>query len=353
MDRYFTPAGIALRLVAPYRRNESCVADFAAGNGELLRAAAAKWPDTTIVATDIHRGTVSQLRRRYPDWHVGQCDFLKDISRKRCVALGDLVGKVSLALLNPPFSCRGNERIVIDLGEERRVSCSRAMAFVLTSLRYLTNKGRVAAVLPAGCLTSEKDIAAWRAIRERYSVTVRGFYGVRTFERCAARTVLVSIGASQRISDAAGQMAPRRKRVMKVRLIRGAMPMHEATNGLAGPEWPLVHTTDLRDGSVCAEGRCVSVLGRYVVGPAILLPRVGQPDVGKCALYLARRRLALSDCVFALSCRNRSDAERLCGLLRRQWDRRVAPSFGGTCAPYITVKMLSEVLESLGCELEE
>src|SRR5688500_2052184 len=105
-DQFFTPSEIATRLVAPFRRSsEKCIADFAAGDGELLRAAGLKWPRAKIIASDIDEVTVRSLKKDFPRWAIGKCDFLNERSRQRCNPISSVKGKITLLLLNPPFSC--------------------------------------------------------------------------------------------------------------------------------------------------------------------------------------------------------------------------------------------------------
>ena len=82
-DQYFTPDYVAEQLVAPFRRRKiQSVADFAAGDGELLRAAEAKWPNASIFATDLDPKCASKLKRDHDNWNIGICDFLNERSRK-------------------------------------------------------------------------------------------------------------------------------------------------------------------------------------------------------------------------------------------------------------------------------
>src|SRR5712691_8346361 len=209
-DQFFTPTDVARRLVAILRsRTENCIADFAAGDGELLRAAESKWRGASIVATDVDVKCVKELRVRHPDWNVSRCDFLNQKSRKCSPLLRERKGTVTLALLNPPFSCRGGETRSVFLGEFE-VRCSRSMSFVLHAIPYLASNGRIAAVVPAACLTSEKDADAWKLVREEFAVRKICTFGMKTFRSCAARTAIVYL-RRRRKSETIGSTHKRKR----------------------------------------------------------------------------------------------------------------------------------------------
>ena len=116
VDSFYTPRVLAEQLVAfSCKRNVRSVADFCVGDGELLRAAEKKWPDANYVATDMSPKALVKVRSKHPDWVVGQCNFLKEQSRRQCKALARFEGKIDYVLLNPPFSCRGGTRHNVSL----------------------------------------------------------------------------------------------------------------------------------------------------------------------------------------------------------------------------------------------
>jgi len=66
-DQIYTPVELCGKILAPSSsQRPNIVADFAAGSGELLKAAALKWPSAKIIAVDIDKGTVRKLRRKQP-----------------------------------------------------------------------------------------------------------------------------------------------------------------------------------------------------------------------------------------------------------------------------------------------
>lgn len=352
-DQFFTPRYVARRLVSFFRsETQSCIADFAAGDGELLRAAMEKWPNARYVATDVDDSCVATLRRNHPAWDVGKCDFLNQRSRRASRLLRDMVGTARLVLLNPPFTCRGNqtERVETQLDTVR---CSVSMAFVLHAIPYLSPTGRLVAVLPASSRTSEKDRAAWDYVQKSFSVRTVAEFGLRTFPGCAARTVIVRLqrAPSNHVSQDNG-LSAKGSLAIQARIVRGTVPMHAARNGLAGPAFSFVHTTDLNGEKLSDPQHSIRQCRRYTIGPSVLIPRVGRPSPDKCVLYLRRRRIVLSDCVYAIRCTTTSEAELLHETLLSQWGN-VAQRYTGTCAPYLTVASLRDVLVQLGVEITE
>ena len=334
-------------MVACFRsKQESLVADFAAGNGDLLRVARARWPRCRIVATDIDDSRIRALRRDHSDWMVGKCDFLNPTSRRMCRLLQDVRGRVSLVLLNPPFSCRGNKRFSA-FANGQEILCSRAMAFVLTSVDFLSPRGRLAVILPAGCLTGEKDADAWAFLRSVFNVRVVESHGLKTFDGCAARTHVVCLNHLRPYVSGKTVEGQHEPCGIAVKVVRGVLPVHDATNGMAGPGWPFIHTTNLKNQAIIGVDRSVKVLRRWTRGPSVLIPRVGQPSPQKCVLYLTRKRIVPSDCVYAIECETPGDARAVHARLLNAWSV-VHQAYGGTCAKYITVDGLCSLLQRLG-----
>jgi predicted RNA methylase len=147
-DRYETPPELVAKMICcvPDIRYQ-LIADFSVGDGTLLAAAAEKWPSSLLLGTDVDRRAVSRLRRKYPNWIVSRCDFLRRESRDRCQALRRFSSRLSLILLNPPFSGKGGTRWNCAL-HGKDFDCSQALAFALTSLSFLDSGGHLVAILP-------------------------------------------------------------------------------------------------------------------------------------------------------------------------------------------------------------
>jgi predicted RNA methylase len=353
-DQFFTPPSVAKRLVSFFRTSEiDTIADFAAGDGELLKAAAHRWPDAECFATDIDPNCVSRLKKSFPKWMVGKCDFLNNRSRSTSGVLAQINQGISLILLNPPFSCKGSAYITVKVNSSY-IRCSTAMAFVLWSLPYLADKGKLVAILPNSSIKSRKDAEAWEYIRSMYDVRDVASFGKQTFHQCSANTVIVRLQRKRR-SSRCGTGALRNKLIVnlniEVQVIRGCVPMHAARNGWAGTEYDLVHTTDMNRRNITNVKHGLRIRKRCTKGPSVLIPRVGQPSDAKCVLYLGRKELVLSDCVYAIRCNTSADARLLQQTLIDNWEY-VTSFYSGTCAPYINIDGLLKLLVGFGANVD-
>ncbi len=333
------------------RRKYRYVADFAAGDGALLRAARESSVDSTFIATDACSKIVASLRKREPSWQVGRCNFLNPLSRAQCRAINGLTGKISLILLNPPFSCRGGAAWPIKVGGNL-VRCSLALAFLLSALDFLASDGELIAVLPAGSPESEKDRRAWQHIRSRGVVELLGTNGLRTFTGCFAKTVLVRFrqAGNANFQTLPGATRARRQlssRGVAVTVSRGRVQMPSMTPADAGDGLPFVHSTELHSDGLDLLHRRIARVSNCITGPAVLVHRVGQPSKSKIALYLSKAPIVLSDCVIALRVGTTRHAKILQTKLLRSWDLWRA-RYSGTCAPYVTIERIKTVLRDLG-----
>lgn len=124
-------------------------------------------------------------------------------------------------------------------------------------------------------------------------------------------------------------------------------------NGDTGPgTFPFIHSTNLKDGTVVLRGTRRAIHKKLMRGPAVLLPRVGQPQLKKIAVYSLRNPVVLSDCVVAISCENTAQAKKVRSVLSGGW-AKVRGHYGGTCAPYITLASVRAVLEEFGFKVTE
>lgn len=352
-DQYFTPSNLAEIAVGAIRlRKVDVVADFAAGHGDLLIAAKSRWRNSVTIGCDIDPDCVRALRANSSVSLSVKCDFLSRNSRNRSGSLRDREGAIDVVVLNPPFSGIGGASVKVWAGSHF-ISCSKAMAFVYTSLSYLRNGGELVAILPASCLTSVKDAAIRKVCADISSQTLIRSFSARAFAGCVASTNVIKYrrgssfaceidaGHDRRCTDAISAIS--------VRLIRGCTPVFRAENGLAGSEYPFIHSTDIVGPEVHEYERGVRSTTRVVRGPVVLLTRVGSPASKKCALYDCEQAIAISDCVIALECDSIQAAEIVRDRILANWDD-LSAEYGGTCAPYITIENLSSFLVSVGVQ---
>ena len=348
-DSHYTPAEIAEIVAAHgHLRHSGIVADLTAGEGGLLAAARRRWPNAPIVATDVNPNAVARLRRSYPDWSSGRVNLLQERSRLRCRALRDLKEKISLLLMNPPFTSRGGSRNRVDVGDAR-VACGAALSFVLTAIQYLAPEGQMVAILPVGSLHNQKDAEAWRYLVGHFAVEILEHVGKRSFPRCTASSAIVRLSqrrtTKKKSLDCEVPQLTSLPDLRGIEIIRGTCPVHSMPSERRGPR--LVHSTDLRNTTVILNGHRGYGHYRCVNGPAVLLPRVGRLTPEKIGVLSSAQRVMISDCVIALKTERMANAKRLQETLHDNFDR-LAEGYVGTGAPHVTLRRLQAILIDIG-----
>jgi hypothetical protein len=347
VDEFYTPSALAVQMAAIALRRPLIIADFASGDGELLIAASKRWKNVRLIGTDVSRSALSALRRNVPSVESGVCNFLSARSRSQCLALQNLVGRIDLVILNPPFSCRGGKRIDIVTGR-LKMRCGVAMGFVLNAFEYLSTRGEIIAILPSGSFDSERDKAAWSQLKQLADVDLVSHHDHKTFGTCSPRTSLVHIRRRPTPSlDLVGypKMRSTDQMLSKEVLVlqRGSIQMHDVPKGLI----PLAHTTDLYDFRLTLNGHRTHTGDSTVRGPFVALSRVGAPRKDKLVWHHARTEIAISDCIIALGCDTEDRAKKLHRRLLDHWPE-IEALYGGTGAKYITVSRLAIFLRHLG-----
>ena len=345
LDTFFTPPSLAAAIVRALEvEAPEAIVDPAAGDGALLLSAATRWPNARILAGDIDRTRVAGLATN-TDWDVCAGDFL-DGPASRVLIERSAEWRTTSVLLNPPFSYRGGQRWTVTLGSEHVMVASRAMAFLACATRLVGVKGQLAALMPAGSLTSERDaqVRAWLAecgnLEELERPSKWSFQGV------VSQTVIVRwTPRSTRRKEGVGSVTPRIEGACNgIQIVRGTRQMHRRPGSVDEEGVPLIHTTNLVDGSVVGNaGRFVpSQSDRVVHGPVVLIPRVGRPDRRKVVVH-NNGPITLSDCVFAIQCR---DMPQAVSVRQRLVDNfaDVGGAYGGTGAPYLTMQRLRSLV---------
>lgn len=346
MDRFYTPTSIANVLAAAVNGQPRSVVDFAAGEGALLGAAFARWPDARLFASDIDADAVAGLENRFPGVRVECADFLGE---------SPFAGNTfDLILLNPPFSCRGNERLEARV-DGVQVLCSRAMAFVCRSLEYLSEGGEILCILPASCLSSEKDAIARATISATYGVEVIDAKVKAPFDKCSVVVSLIRVGRRVFGSPAWSLPVvalPEREPGANgaVTLGRGSTPVHKTRLAASASGSRFAHTTDLRAGIYTPSFTLSSREPDLRQESAVIFPRVGRPSKEK--VVIARNEtLVLSDCLFFIKATSESDLDNVYKLIISHWDM-LARLYGGSCAPYVSLSQAKGFLEHLGFIVE-
>lgn len=355
-DAHYTPGWVADRVASHAaslaRSDAPHVADYAAGDGALLRAVSKVLPQALVTATDIDPAAVARLATVESTWRVGRCDLLSARSRAGSPHLGPRSKPADLVVLNPPFSHRGGTYLPVLSGLFR---ASPAMAFVSHALEQLADKGSAVVLVPSGSLSTQKDELLWAHLRRAAAVQVVDELGRTTFRgEHAVVSLVVLRGVSKAALHSVDKPAqPSREPVLasanaQVRLIRGTQQMHTIVSDPHG--LPLAHSTHLVGGKL-RSGPLVVATGRTIEGHAVLLPRVGAPRREKVGLRPSGGKLVLSDCVIALRGQSKATTLRLRKDLLDSWDD-LAALYGGSCAPYLTVRDLRDHVEKLGYSVE-
>ncbi|ODP38765.1 MULTISPECIES: methyltransferase [Sphingomonas] len=340
MDAIYTPPDLADYLTASASlTNPASVADFAAGDGALLRAAAARWPAASLFGSDVDQEAVAAISSLLPGCDSVQHDFLvnQDEDGPFCGHTYDLI------LLNPPFSCRGNTRYPVDI-EGVTHHASKALAFVARAIRFLAPGGEIIAIVPASVLVAERDASLLAALEAWGTVEQVGEVRAAEFKSHAVAVAVL------RIAQRLGAVTPKEKpllvslRPFSVEISRGSVSMHEFVPSPAGLDF--VHTTDMRQGHIWPSDRKASPELRRVRGPAVLVPRVGRPMQEKIVV-LGDKEVVLSDCVMALRTSPPGNEQALAALLTENWST-LSSAYGGSCAPYTTLRRLANTLFRLG-----
>jgi hypothetical protein len=351
IDAYYTPGPVAATLAAVLTNGQRSVgrtADFAVGPGVLLDELAKVDPGGEWHGTDVDNRVVRKLRLKRPAWQVGKCNFLDEGAHRRC-AITKPGKPFDTIALNPPYSYRGGEVTQIKL-DGSWIRCSPAASFIGLASRYTHHDSWMAALIPKGSLTAERDAEFWRAMRRawRFSVVEELPRGWVTGTHAAAVILHLErrrIEVEEQETDDDGGECPS----LRVRLVRGCTPMHKVKRARAGSL--MLHTTSLTRGGP-APFRARAPKGRSIAAPAVLLPRVGQPVDWKVQKYESQMPSTLSDCVIGLQCETPLEAERVYSLIANNW-RALKGAWGGSCAPYVTMKRLRLALAGVGIEVME
>lgn len=346
LDSFYTPTDAALRLVSGLAAKPCVVGDFCVGGGELLRASEALFPGVKCIAIDKSKRAVKRIRTRHKHWKVFLADFLSD---KDMAQTGLQEGVCDLVVLNPPFTCRG-EKYKIEL-DGQTFSGGKALAFLVRALFYVRQGGTLRAILPSGTISSERDALLVWYLKRAYGFRTYWKSSQISFDGKTPNVVFVDMHKTlKRVSDI--RLVVSKKFHPSKCLSRGCLNVVDAAkvrrNVQEDGMLRYVHTTDMRHGQICASEHFVASEGhRIVSGPAVLLPRVGTPDVDKLCVISSQSHYILSDCVIAICCKSSLSANKLKQLIVTHWAacQRI---YEGTGARYTTLKKLDGFLRRIG-----
>lgn len=314
------------------------VADFAAGDGQLLLSCKQRWPGARLYANDLDVGVSEHLRRGAAD--IVDClDFLDD----GYLAASSAPTNPDLVVLNPPFGAVQGRQFACTVGDTT-VKCSRSFAFLAKALSLVRPGGQVLAVMPSSSTISERDAMARQLMERAYQFEVvlgptQGLFHPVEASICVLR---VTRKASMRLlvpDGVSGSMT-------NFSVMRGQISMKRSERTVAKRLKGWVHTTGLFDNKVAE--RYVLPKGAtqtHCPPGAILLPRVGRFDIRKFVLLPRFRSELISDCILAASLGSYEDNTRLYRLLLA--DSRAPSLYAGTGASYLTIGRLTRYVEDL------
>lgn len=337
-DAYYTPDGLATRLLNFVVGKPRTAVDFCVGDGGLLKATKHRFEDIACHGIDISEDVIDRLAIREPSWHLGQCDFRDAEALAKIPFL--LGATFDLIVMNPPFTCRGSSIEKVTIGDEE-YHVSTAMSFLLGALSFLSETGAIYAILPVGCVYSQKDRKCWEYLKNYYHACVLSEVQKAYFNnKCAPNIVLVYLGRKPypheevKIGQAEAQTM-----VELQGISRGQLGVNEMKKVKVGKKrLPYIHTTNMRKGELVDVSFTREGLKKSVKGNGVLIPRVCNPNLEKIVVYDGKEAI-LSDCVILLHTRTKEEAVQLKRYLVKNWEE-FNKNYVGTGARYVTIERL-------------
>ena len=283
----------------------------------------------------------------HPSWQLAVCDFSNTLAFDNLANFS--LKKYDLIVLNPPFTCKGSSICKIEF-DEVTYHVSTAMQFVANAMKYRTNHGVLYAILPSSCAYSQKDRLLWQYMEKNYNLQVLEEPTRMYWKNCSASIILVSIGEKVNRSQKRRKILFDFSTLPIELIIRGHISPHEAkfVEGRRGVKY--VHTTNLLHNRIvnCTriqipkhrdEGRYGSVSCR---GPAVLIPRVCNPNPEKICVYKKNSIFVPSDCIIVLKTSNVEDAQFVANTILSHWDE-FRTIYQGTAAKYTTMEIIKNL----------
>lgn len=332
-DKYYTDPRLASMLVnlVPESFEPAVVADFACGEGSLLKAAKEKWNNLKIVANDYCLETVSELKNHH--WSVYNLDFLKT-EQVTNSEISKYYQNIDLILLNPPFN-QNEVRLLHWKNCTEKIQSSISLSFVYYSMAFLKENGYLVAILPNGCLSSDRDKEAIIFLSKVYQLEIVENFCDSKFKDVSPRISIVRLKKA-RPSSVPLYLSSEHIPSNKIKVIRGKMHMFKAKHNDDKLSYPLVHTTDLKNTLVNINENFRVKSEHIIIGPALLIPRVGNFSQDKISYLPAGTEIVMSDCLFAVLCSSEIHAKELRSFIIEDW-RNFKKNYNGTGAVYTTL----------------
>ncbi len=200
------------------------------------------------------------------------------------------------------------------------------------------------AVLPIGVSISERDANLMAYLKNVYDFRIHKKVTGVSFAGKEPNVILAELCRPQMMSTYVPKKSIKRIYDFLHRGCRNVVDVKDlkAKNGIR-----FIHTTNLIGNKlVDTKVRLSQDKARVLVGPAVLVPRVGTPNVTKVVVIGERKKYILSDCVIAILARDDSSAYHIQDILvskRNSFCRLYA----GTGARFITLSRLGKYIEKV------
>jgi predicted RNA methylase len=335
-DSHYTPKALADYLISRInKKNVKTIADFCVGEGELLKAAQRKWNNAKFYGNDISSQVIQLLKRKYPKWILGNCDFLN--SKKRVKLFKN---KYDIILLNPPFTCKGStiNHVVFD---NIVYHVSTAMAFFIESIKYLKTDGILYAILPQSVAYSQKDEKIREYLYKEYNFKIFKEINNQEFEKCSPNILLAAFN-DKKLSFKNKTFDQINIGIKYLEIHRGKIGMHKIKKTKVNTI-PLVHSTNIKNNKLKNIKYKMKNNISKIEGPAVLINRVGQPDIRKICIIPHKKEYILSDCIIGIKTKTMNDCQILKKTIIDNWSS-FSNLYKGTGAKYITIKRIKYFL---------
>ena len=338
-DKFYTPDHLADRLIGHIAEEDiKTAADFCVGDGDLLKAVRRRFPVVRCFGVDISEESIESLRKGHKDWTLGACDFMERANVAKLKGIGGK--KYDLIVFNPPFTCKGSTLCKIDF-DGRAFKCSTALMFLTEALGYLNKRGVLYAILPIGCLCSQKDRELWNYLVDNYRLKVLEKLDRPYWRKCSPNILLVSLMSdlAQPTNDQVDRFDFTHLPIKEI--VRGTIGMYKVKYSEGREGRKVIHTTNMQENRVKDPRRIRNGKQYSMTGTVVLIPRVCNPNKGKICIYSSISPFVLSDCVIALKTENVDDAQTVYDALMNHWeDFRLV--YNGTGAKYTTMERLND-----------
>lgn len=350
IDQYFTPKAVASDLLRDTGfRGYNCVVDPTCGSGNLLSAVAELSRNVRCIGIDSDKGVIDELKKTRPNWVLSSADLMDSDSVSKTTAFDVAVG-CELLLLNPPYS-QNNKKFTTFEYYGMPLKCSVAMSFLLQALMTFSPKLGALIIVPESMMYSELDEHARFLVSREYKIECLSELCESTFKGARVRTVAIKLTRvdANAVKDIFSAKSNAKR--FNATVIRGGAQMHKIEKK-SSKGAKVIHTVDLvrRYKNIDSfSGYFESKLSGRIKGKAILIPRVGMPNIEKLSITDLKTEVQLSDCVLAMTSHSSEDLEQLYLLIKRN-HIEFKSLYRGTGARYLTKGRLEQwLIENGAC----